>query len=868
MQPELLSKLKSRYQFHSLIGTGGAGEVYAAWDDHLKRTVAIKRIKTTGVDDAALANPWGEAMRLAAIRHANIVTVYDMGQEDDIPYIVMEHVQGEALDQRVALSTFSVPEFIDMARQTLEGLLAAHHAGLIHRDLKPSNIMLSPLPSGSFQVKILDFGMAKFLSVPCEQTMNIDGTITGSVHWISPEQLNRKAVDARSDLYSLGCVFYFALSGKQPFEGNSPTEIVAAHITHNVVSLELLVPEMPPLLAQWVMALINLEPEHRYQSAMQALGALNSIAAYTQSVALPVSSTTTIITPPVQAPLAAPSETAAPIVEHPHSHPQQQPPVSSVSESPHSERRSAGSSAPQATPMKPAWSFPAIAAMVILLGIAGVLGSLFHWPVKSTPNAPLPEATPRVAVAPTPAPPVQAAVPAPTPASPPPVVVAAATTVPAPTPAAEIPPSPPILIPIPEVVFRVHGSNTIGAKLLPTLVMEFLKGEGASNVQRKPGSSEEEMSVVGVMNGEQAAKAIEIKAHGSQTAFDDLLAGKCDLGMASRQIKPEEAAAISDAGLGDLRSASFEHVLGLDGIALLVNKDNPVNSLTKQQIAGIFSGRIANWQEVGGPNSPIHLYARDAKSGTFDTFKSLVLDKVPLAPEAKRFEDSNELSDAVSGDPLGIGFVGLPFVREAKPLAVSEPGTSPFIATRFTVATEDYLLSRRLFIYSDSASRSNPMSKKFIEFVLSDEGQAIVSRLGFVKQTPDLQRLAPPQDAPAQYVDLTKDSDRLSLNLRFRPGSTQLDNKAIRDMDRIINLLSQPRMQGKSLLLLGFADSHGAANSNEKLSAERAQLVAKEFAMRGFSATRAFGMGSALPVASNETEVGRDKNRRVEVWVK
>lgn len=862
MQPDIrLTKLESRYQFHSLIGKGGAGEVFAAWDDHLKRTVAIKRINLAGVDDATIANPWSEAIRLAAIRHANIVTVYDMGQENDVPYIVMEHVQGETLDDRISQGVFSVTDFVDMARQTLEGLLAAHHAGLIHRDIKPSNIMLAPLPSGSFLVKILDFGMAKFLATPCAQTINIDGSIMGSVSWISPEQLNKQAVDARSDLYSVGCVFYFALSGKEPFNGATTMDILAAHISHNVVSLEELRPDLPPMLTQWVMALINLQPEHRYQSAMQALSALNGIMAHTQPLAQPVGTTTSIITPAVDAPL----------IDARTGHIISRTGQTQQITGPKPPTASAGTTPPPTTALpvqtiKETWSFSNIAIAAFMLLLVGMVGYLFSR-VQSSPQAvQAPTATalaapvakqPEAVVIPTATPAPVAVAPTPAPA---PVAATAPVALPSPTPV-------PVAVPA-EVVFRVHGSNTIGAKLLPTLMMEFLKSEGATQIQRKPGKTSEDMSIEAVMSGEKTPKAIVIEAHGSTTAFEGLLSGNCDLGMASRQIKGEEATAMAAAGLGDLHSASFEHVLGLDGIAMLVNKDNPVISLTKQEIAGIFSGQITDWQQVGGAPGVIHVYARDAKSGTFDTFKSLVLEKLALSANAKRFEDSNELSDTVAADPAGIGFVGLPFVRDAKALAVSEPGTAPFIASRFTVATEDYLLSRRLFLYTTTGSRNKPMTKKFLEFALSDEGQALVNKLGFIKQTPDLQRVTPPSGAPEEYVQMTKDAARLSLNLRFRPSSTQLDNKALRDMDRIINLLSQPASQGKTLLLLGFADSYGSPQVNQKLSKERAQIVATEFAMRGFTSTNVIGLGSVLPVASNDNEAGRDKNRRVEVWIK
>ena len=856
MQEQEASKLRQRYQFHSALGHGGTGEVFSAWDDHLKRTVAIKRMKTTGLDDAILADPWQEeAIRMAAIRHANIISVYDMGQDNGVPYIVMEHVQGQTVEERATERVFALEEFGELARQSLDGLVAAHHVGLIHRDLKPSNIMLSELPSGAFCVKILDFGMAKFMEAPAAQTLNIDGTITGSICWISPEQLNRQPVDSRSDLYSLGCVLYFALTAKRPFDGETVRDTITAHLSHNVVPLESLRPDLPPIVNQWVMSLINLRPEHRYDDSKQALASLNGILlslAHTSPLA-----TVADITPPVAPPSfdlhtghivqSATTGSIRPSERLPmelESTPQAPAPASRVHSS----------------------SWPGVAALLLSLLLSGTAAWYFFKasnvptvPAVAAPAAPLPAAPIPAAVVPDPAP-VPAA---PAPVAPPvvkPAVIEPAVGAPSPAPAetravAEVPA---------DVIFRIRGSNTIGAKLLPALMEEFLKREGGTQIVRKPGATVEEVSLEAVLPGDRAPKAIEIAAHGSSTAFSELLAGTTDLGMSSRPVKAEEAEAFLAKELGDPRSAAFEHVLGLDGIAIVVNRGNPISSLTKDQIAQIFSGAITDWSQVGGEPNPIHLYARDAKSGTFDTFKSLVLGKTEIAAEARRFEDSNELSDLVAADTLGIGFIGLPFIRESKPLAVSEPGASPLIATRFTVATEDYLLSRRLFLYT-AAKNQNPMMRRFVEFALSDAGQDVVQKVGFVKLTPDVQGVQSPPNAPAEYVQATTGAKRLSLNFRFRKGGMQLDNRGLRDIHRITDLLG--RYTGSTLMLMGFADGIGSPKLNLKLSQERAEAIAHEFRIRGVTVSLVAGFGSALPVASNESENGREKNRRVEIWL-
>ena len=417
------------------------------------------------------------------------------------------------------------------------------------------------------------------------------------------------------------------------------------------------------------------------------------------------------------------------------------------------------------------------------------------------------------------------------------------------------------------VVLRISGSNTIGAALGPALAEEFLRQrQGATGVKTVRGDKEDEVRVQGILPGESSPRTIEIHAHGSATAFEDLSKSNCDVGMASRKIKQEEATNL--AALGNMTSAASEHVLGLDGIAVIVSKANPVQSLTKDQIARIFAGETANWQQLRGPDAAINVYARDDKSGTYDTFKALVLGGKKLAANAKRFEDSRELSEAVAKDPNGIGFIGLPYVRDAKAVAVSENGTRPFLPNHFTVSTEDYALSRRLFLYT-AVSPANDLARKFVDFALSPQGQEIVEKIGFVGQnvTPT-QGTTIPGDAPDRYRQLTTGATRLSLDFRFRTGSSELDNKALADLDRVVTFLTDLHYSGQNILLFGFADSIGPTEVNDALSKTRATAVAQQFEQRGVNASAVVGLGSQLPVASNETAEGREKNRRVEIWLR
>ena len=153
----------------------------------------------------------------------------------------------------------------------------------------------------------------------------------------------------------------------------------------------------------------------------------------------------------------------------------------------------------------------------------------------------------------------------------------------------------------------------------------------------------------------------------------------------------------------------------------------------------------------------------------------------PLAGSAAKYEDSERLSDAVANDPNGIGFTGLPFVHNAKALAVSDSGSRPLLPNRFTVSTEDYPISRRLFLYIP-ANPQNKWTRRFVEFALSKAGQNVLGTVGFVSQTIEIAKPDLPGGAPRPYAKQTADAWRLSLDFRFRTGSSQLDNKVLRDL--------------------------------------------------------------------------------------
>lgn len=416
----------------------------------------------------------------------------------------------------------------------------------------------------------------------------------------------------------------------------------------------------------------------------------------------------------------------------------------------------------------------------------------------------------------------------------------------------------------PRTLFRIHGSNTVGEKLAPALVKEYLGSIGATDIAIRTTDTSVENYITATLKGEPVQ--VEMHAHGSTTAFVDLAAGSTDIGMSSRRIKSEEVEELKTT-LGDLSKLSAEHILALDGLAVIVHPALPFDELDASTIARLFAGEITNWQEVGGPDLAVQVMARDDNSGTWDSFLSMVLKPQgkQLAASAERYESSQELSDTVAATEGAIGFIGLPYVRQAKLVAVSDSEDAlAVLPNPFTVSTEDYPLARRLYLYLPSRA-ANLEARRFVEFALAEAGQQVVNSVGLVSQNITTSKPVPLPDMPPRYAEVTGEAERLSLNFRFEFGSDSLDNKGQRDIQRLVSyLLDNP---GRRVMLLGFTDSVGNPTTNLELSQTRAELVSRQFMKSGVFPSLVAGFGDAVPVASNDTEEGRNRNRRVEVWV-
>src|SRR6201989_2440820 len=266
------SVFDGRYRIERKLGAGGMADVYLAEDQELGRRVAIKILNDRhAADDSFIERFRREAKNAAGLSHPNIVSIYDRGEAEGTYYIAMEYLDGRSLKELiVARGPAPVNVAIDYARQILAAIRFAHRPGIVHRDIKPHNVLVD----GEGRLKVTDFGIARAGT----SQMTEAGSIIGTAQYLSPEQARGGEVDQRSDLYSLGVVLYELLTGKTPFEGDTPVEIAMKHLSNTPTPPSELRQDIPPELDMVVLRALAKDPDSRYQSADEMEGDLDRVA--------------------------------------------------------------------------------------------------------------------------------------------------------------------------------------------------------------------------------------------------------------------------------------------------------------------------------------------------------------------------------------------------------------------------------------------------------------------------------------------------------------------------------------------------------------------------------------------------------------
>jgi phosphate transport system substrate-binding protein len=380
----------------------------------------------------------------------------------------------------------------------------------------------------------------------------------------------------------------------------------------------------------------------------------------------------------------------------------------------------------------------------------------------------------------------------------------------------------------------------------------------------------------GKIPGSSERQVVEIYSVASEKAFECLAAKICDIGMSSRPFDSKDRA--NHPGLEDLTKPASEHVIGLDGIAIVVNPLNTIRKLTLSQVKRIFCKTpqpVDTWGELGITGlGQIRRVVRNDGSGTREMFIKQVcqgadLRDVPRGDQLKSEELVNLVASPSASTAIGFVSSTLTGLAVAVPLAPGD-GQPALRPDNFSVATEDYVLTRRLYLYNNSAISQDAQS--FISFAAGREGQGVAKENHFVSLLAEAVWVPPPSNATPEFIDLTAGARRLSASFRFGSGSAELSPDRLAE-DNIERVRSYVELNpGTELLVFGFADNRPPRRgpSNRKLSELRADVIASALEKQigiPSSSIVVKGFGEEMPVDSNDTPIGRYRNRRVAIWV-
>lgn len=440
-------------------------------------------------------------------------------------------------------------------------------------------------------------------------------------------------------------------------------------------------------------------------------------------------------------------------------------------------------------------------------------------------------------------------------------------------------------------VLKIVGSPSMTHELMPLLVAGY--GAAHDAVSEPVGDVTATKRWYNLVSeggfGDQIGQ-IEMNGTSASGSFTGLLDKSTQIGVSSRRITREEAMALRQDGAGSMVGIDRERVVAIDSLVVVANPENPIEALSMRQVADIYSGNITNWSQLGGPDQTINVYARGQGSGARYEFDSGILDRPNATVSArslKLVKDDREMASGVFSDPYGIGYLSLAALRGNKPISLSNACGITVTPTEFSAKTEEYPLSRRLYMYSRE-DNLDVAAEDMLDFAISPEADSLIAKAGFISLAVDRYDLNAARSRLIEMIEANEDGymtqiatdmlndmrgwDRLSTTFRFNTGSLSLDAKAQRDIARLVTYL-QALPGNAEVAVVGFTDANGAFDSNLNLSRDRAQSVLQDIqAIAGDQLPQVTfmskGFGQMLPATCNDGAQGQAINRRVEIWVR
>ncbi|WP_208353754.1 phosphate ABC transporter substrate-binding/OmpA family protein [Pseudaestuariivita rosea] len=445
----------------------------------------------------------------------------------------------------------------------------------------------------------------------------------------------------------------------------------------------------------------------------------------------------------------------------------------------------------------------------------------------------------------------------------------------------------------------IAGSDTIGENIMPFLFSGYAESLGAAatvvevdkdDVTTPSGEDEMLVEIIGNDGFGDPVANVRVIQSGSSDGLESLLNRDVEISMATRRIRDEEVAEFAAVGARDMRDFRQEHVVAIDTVVLIVNPENPVDEIALQDLAAIYKGEITNWSQVGGPNAPINAYTRQEGSGTARSiYRTIAPNDEDFKPAANInvADGTSEMIESIRNDPNALGFASYSRKRDTKPLSLISFCGITVSPEPFTAKAEEYLFQRRFHLYTRPDTLSDK-GQAIIDFALSPGADDVITKSGYInlgieardqsESTERMRDVLRSTDNPAELtlmrdimVDMF-DWDRLSSTFRFAYGSANLEGKALRDLDRLIQYLNDsPDIS--EIAVVGFTDSDGSFESNRVLSIARAERVAQALRQTAGDALRNVdvvtkGYGELSPAVCNNTSDEKALNRRVEIWVR
>lgn len=417
----------------------------------------------------------------------------------------------------------------------------------------------------------------------------------------------------------------------------------------------------------------------------------------------------------------------------------------------------------------------------------------------------------------------------------------------------------------PTVYLKITESGTLGGSLAQSLVKEFFRGKGISQIETLRGRIDRTV-IWELLDPNRQGNTIRIMLRESLTTpsyldIDEVFIG--NLFQTDNQFARLRTSVYSHNGL--LRG----FLIALDSLVLIVHPENPIIMLSKDQVGALLTGTITNWREMHGNPGKIDIYAPRTLAGS-DLPQPSTERPQPISSDLTRFASQTDIVKQVAENVNAIGLIGSSYLKRAnevtKTLGISVAGAIPVVPNRETIAERRYPFSRPIYFYTSSKLKTSTL-EKFINFTRSRSAREIIAQNGYIVPEVIPTDLSGIQLSNEDYNVLTKGAIRLPVEIQFEHSSIELDPQAYSEINRVSTVLNKLGMADKKLMLFGFTDSSGLSRNNLVLSEKRALVVDQALQARGIRAELAVGMGAQVPVARDNTIAGRNRNRRVELWL-